>query len=113
VSLSATSKCGTRSNEVRVQITHANYVAGNTTGRSPTVAGSLTNPGSATLDSPISVGIYCFTGSVLTAVNGGVRIRNSQPGASGLGELQHIGAGLLHDVLGRRIWTCDIRLTVQ
>jgi len=85
VSLSATSKFGTSSNEASVQVTQANYVAGNTTGTSATVAGAVTNTGSATVDSPISVSIYCFTGSALTAVARDFvsGTANLAPGASG------------------------------
>jgi len=85
VSLSATSKSGTSGYEASVQVTQANYVAGNTTGTSATVAGAVTNTGSATVDSPISVSIYCFTGSALMAVAGDFvsGTANLAPGASG------------------------------
>lgn len=85
VSLSATSKSGTSNYYANVQVTQANYVAGNTTGTLPTVAGAVTNTGSATVDYPISVGIYCFTGSALTAVTETFvsGTANLAPGASG------------------------------
>ncbi|MHB8220961.1 MAG: hypothetical protein ACYDHU_11680 [Acidimicrobiales bacterium] len=85
VSLSATSTSGTSKYQTDVQVSQANYVSGSTTTTLPTIAGAVTNTGSTTVHSPISVAIYCFTGNALTAVTGTFvsGTANLAPGASG------------------------------